>query len=174
MALPPTGPVHRFCRAVDRLSRWTGIVLGFTILFVSAAVVYEVAMRGLLDRPTVWTNETTIYLSAVTYLLAGGYALLHRGHVRIDLVYERLSPRLRRGLDAFTFLFFVIYVGTLVWVGGELASTSFLQGEATGTPWNPPIWPVKAAIPLAGALLLLQGIANLLRDLGFAAAEAPE
>jgi len=50
-----------------------------------------------------------------------------------------------------------------------MAWASIQQGETTGTPWSPPIWPVKLAIPVAGLLLLLQGIANLLRDLGIAA-----
>ena len=103
-------------------------------------------------------------MSAVAYLLAGGYALLHRRHVRIDVVYALFSPRTRARVDLVMFVFFVIYVGALVWVGGTMAWTSFLQGETTGSPWNPPIWPVKAAIPLAGLLLLLQGIANLLRE----------
>lgn len=62
-------------------------------------------------------------------------------------------------------------MGALIWVGSTLAWTSFLQAEGTGTPWNPRIWPVKLAIPLAGLLLLLQGIANLLRDLGLARRE---
>ena len=63
-------------------------------------------------------------------------------------------------------MFFFIYVGALIWVGTQMAWGSFLQSEGTGTPWNPPIWPVKMAIPIAGLLLLLQGIVNLLRDLG--------
>ena len=70
------------------------------------------------------------------------------------------------------FVFFVAYAGALIWVGTTMAWTSYLQGESTGTPWNPPIWPVKFAIPIAGVLLLLQGIANLLRDLGVAQAES--
>jgi len=84
----------------------------------------------------------------------------------------RLSPRTRAKLDLFTFVFFFIYVGALIWVGSTLAWGSFLEGEGTGTPWNPRIWPVKFAIPVAGVLLLLQGIANLLRDLGIARPES--
>jgi TRAP-type mannitol/chloroaromatic compound transport system permease small subunit len=105
--------------------------------------------------------------------MAGGYALLHRAHVRIDVIYERFSPRTRSYLDVITFVFFVLYVGTLVWIGTEIAWKSFLIGETTGSPWNPPIWPVRFAIPIAGLLLLLQGVANLLRDLGIARRGAP-
>ena len=123
--------------------------------------------RGLFGQATIWANETTIYLSAVTYLLGGGYALLNRGHVRIDVIYGVLAPRAKQaGRRRSASSASPIYVGALVWVGTEMAWTSFLQSEGTGTPWNPPIWPVKIAIPLAGLLLLLQGVANLLRDLG--------
>jgi TRAP-type mannitol/chloroaromatic compound transport system permease small subunit len=122
----------------------------------------------MFGQATQWSNETTIYLSAAAYVIGGGYALAHRRHVRIDVIFNRLSPRARARLDLFTFVFFFIYVAALIWVGSTLAWTSFLQGEGTGTPWNPRIWPVKFAIPIAGVLLLLQGISNLLRDLRLA------
>ena len=158
----------RFCDIVDALNGWAGLLWGLTVLFVTAAVIYEVVMRGVFNRPTIWSNEAVIYVSAMTYLIAGGYALLHRAHVRIDVLYERFTAKTRARLDLFTFIFFVLYVGTLIWVGTASAWMSYGQAETTGTPWNPPIWPVKFTIPLAGVLLLLQGIANLLRDLGVA------
>jgi len=164
---PTKGPLERACDLVDRINEWAGLFWGFTILLVTAAVLYEVVSRTVFGTPTQWGNETTIYLSAMAYLLAGGYALLHRRHVRIDVLYEALSPRARVRLDAFTFIFFLAYVLTLIWAGGIGAWDSFQIGETTSTPWNPPIWPVKFAIPAAGILLLLQGIANLIRDFGW-------
>ena len=186
MNLPPAPPgaggsaaarpsaADRFCDAVDAINAWTGLVCGFAIAVVTGVVIWEIVARGTFGSPTVWANETTVYLSAVAYLVVGGYALLHRRHVRIDVIYERLAPRTRAKLDLFTFVFFVLYAGTLVWIGGDMAWASIQGGETTGTPWNPPIWPVKLAIPVAGLLLLLQGTANLLRDLGIAAPRRPE
>ena len=166
---PPRPRVaDRFCDAVDALNAWAGLLWGLTVLFVTAAVVYEIVLRGVFNRPTIWSNEAVIYVSAMTYLIAGGYALLHRAHVRIDVLYERFTAKTRARLDLFTFIFFVLYVGTLIWGGTASAWMSYGQAETTGTPWNPPIWPVKFTIPLAGVLLLLQGVANLLRDLGVA------
>jgi TRAP-type mannitol/chloroaromatic compound transport system permease small subunit len=162
----------RFCDAVDRLNFWMGRFWALSIFVVTFAVLYEVVARTAFGQPTLWSNETTVYVSAVAYLIAGGYALLYRRHVRIDLVYDRLSARTRAKLDVVTFVFFVIYIGGLLWVGTTMGWTSFTQSEGTGTPWNPPIWPVKLAIPAAAALLLLQGIANLLRDLGVARRES--
>jgi TRAP-type mannitol/chloroaromatic compound transport system permease small subunit len=163
----PKGALERLCDGIDRLNEWAGLFWGFTIVAVTFAVLYEVVARTVFGKPTDWGNETTIYLSAMAYVIAGGYALLHRRHVRIDVVYEVLKPRTRARLDAFTFIFFAAYVLTLIWYGGVDAWNSFSIGETTSTPWNPVIWPVKAAIPAAGVLLLLQGISNLIRDLGW-------
>lgn len=162
----------RYCDFIDRLNSWVGRFWALAIFGVTLAVLYEVVSRGAFGRGTLWSNETTVYLSAIAYLVGGGYALAHRRHVRIDLVYELLAPRKRAFLDLFTFIFFVIYAGALIWVGTTMGWTSFQQSEGTGTPWNPPIWPVKLAIPLAALLLLLQGIANLLRDIGLARRES--
>ena len=171
-APPPLSLADRYCDGVDRLNSWVGRFWALAIFGVTLAVLYEVVSRGAFGQGTRWSNETTIYLSAVAYLISGGYGLAHRRHVRIDLVYDRLAPRVRVILDCFTFLFFLLYAGGLVWVGTTMAWTSFAQSEGTGTPWNPPIWPVKFAIPVAAALLLLQGIANLLRDSGVARPES--
>lgn len=162
----------RYCDFIDRLNSWIGRFWALAIFGVTLAVLYEVVSRSVFGRGTLWSNETTVYLSAIAYLVGGGYALAHRRHVRIDLVYDLLSPRKRAFLDLFTFLFFVLYAGALIWVGTSMGWTSFQQGEGTGTPWNPPIWPVKLAIPVAALLLLLQGIANLLRDIGLARPES--
>jgi TRAP-type mannitol/chloroaromatic compound transport system permease small subunit len=165
--------LDRFCAAVDAINTWVARFWGATIIFVTFAILYEVIARGWFGQATVWANETTVYLSAVAYLLGGGYALLRRGHVRIDLIYGALSPGPRRAADVLSFVFFALYVSALVWVGAQMAWGSYLQSEGTGTPWNPPIWPVKAAIPIAGLLLLLQGIVNLFRELGLVADGEP-
>jgi len=172
---PPPARIRladRYCDAVDRLNCGIGRFWALAIFGVTLAVLYEVISRSVFGRGTLWSNETTIYLSAVAYLLGGGYALAHRRHVRIDIVHAMLSPRAQKILDCFTFIFFVLYMGALLWVGTTMGWTSFQQGEGTGTPWNPPIWPVKFAIPLAALLLLVQGVANLLRDTGVARPES--
>ena len=163
---PKKGALERFCDLIDWLNEGAGLFWGATIVLVTSVVLYEVVARTLFGAPTTWGNETTIYLSAMAYLMAGGYALLHRRHVRIDVLYQVLKPTTRARLDAFTFVFFAAYMLTLIWVGGTDAWNALRIGETTSTPWNPVIWPVKAAIPAAGLLLLLQGVSNLLRDLG--------
>jgi len=164
----PNAAVARYCRAVDRLNEWVGRFFGPIIVFVSAAIVYEVISRGAFNEATNWVNESVIYGSSAVYLLVGGYALLHRRHVRIDLVLGMVSPRAARMLDLVTLPFLVAYALALIVAGFGLGWSSFLQSEGTGSPWNPRIWPVKMCIPLAGLLVLLQAFANLFRDLGMA------
>lgn len=153
----------RFCAFVDCVNGWVGQVIGASVLLVSAMVIYEITARSLFGRSTSWSNEAVIYLSAMTYLLAGGYAFMHHSHVRIDIIYATLSPRIQAWLDAITFILFLLYTGTLIYIGGNMAWDSLRQHETTGSPWDPPIWPVKFTIMIAGVLLLLQGTANLLR-----------
>lgn len=164
--LPSSGLARLFAR-VDQINQWVGTAWALTVVIVTAAVCYEVLMRTLFGRPTVWSNEVTIYVSACAYLLAGGYAMLHRQHVRIDVLYIAVSRANQRRLDVATFVFFVAYCLTLIYVGGWQAWDALAIWETTGTPWNPPIWPVKLAIPVSGVLLLAQGTVNLLRDLGY-------
>ncbi len=171
---PGSGPIAAYCRFVDRLNESVGWLLGPVIVLVAAAIVYEVVSRGVFSRATIWVNETVIYGSSAVYLLVGGYALLHRRHVRIDLLLGVISPRAARILDLIVLPFLVAYALALIWAGGGLAWTSFNQSEGTGSPWNPAIWPVKACIPLAGLLVLLQAFSNLFRDLGLAPPRLPD
>jgi TRAP-type mannitol/chloroaromatic compound transport system permease small subunit len=165
--LPPSHPVlEAYCRAIDRLNEWMGWLLGPMIVLVSAAIIYEVISRGVFNVATTWANESVIYGSSAVYLVLGGYALLHRRHVRIDLIFGVISPRAARILEVVTLPFLLIYALALILAGGESAWASFMQAEGTGSPWNPRIWPVKLCIPLAGVLLILQAFANLFRDLG--------
>ena len=156
--------MDRFFKAVDRLNDWCGWLVGLQILLIVGVIAYEVVARYGFNSPTVWANELMIYVTAVAYLLGGGYALLHRRHVAVDVLYARFPLRVRAWLDLLTFGFFLLYLGAVVWAGGVWALDSIKGGETTSTPWNPPIWPVKLAIPVAALLVLLQGIANVVRD----------
>jgi TRAP-type mannitol/chloroaromatic compound transport system permease small subunit len=137
-------------------------------------ILREIIARGVFNAPSVWADETMTYLAGMGYVLAGGYTLLHRRHVIVDLVYQKLNARQRLVADALMFVLFFLYVGTLIWFGLTFAWDSFENSETTGTLWSPPIWPIKFMIPIAGLLLLVQGIANLIEDYRVAAGAPPE
>lgn len=161
--------MQRYVLWVGRVNEWVGRIAGLLIVAVVLIILREVIARSAFNAPSVWADESMTYLAGMAYALGGGYALLHRKHVLVDIAYQ---PIARRGgapkalLDVAAFAIFALYCLTLLWFGWELAATSIEQSEGSGTLWNPPLWPVKLMIPVAGALLLLQGIANLLVDLG--------
>lgn len=168
--------MNGFVRGVGRANEWIGRIAGLFIVGIVLIILREVIARGVFNAPSVWADEGMTYLAGLAYALGGGYTLLHRKHVLVDLVYQPVARRggaLKAVFDIAAFVLFALYCLTLIWFGWKLGSESFLVHEGSGTLWNPPVWPLKLAIPLAGLLLLLQGLANLLIDLGLAQPFAP-
>ena len=163
----------RFCDAIDRLNFWVGRFWALAIFVVTFAVLYEVVARTAFGQPTLWSNETTVYLSAVAYLIGGGYALLYRRHVRIDLIYDRLSPRTRARLDVVT-LRLLPDLRRRAGLGRHHDGLDLVPAERghrarRGTRRS---GRSSSRSRSPALLLLLQGIANLLRDLGVARRES--
>jgi TRAP-type mannitol/chloroaromatic compound transport system permease small subunit len=103
------------------------------------------------------------------YMLAGAYAYRDETHVRVDIVYSRLSARGKAICDVITSAFFFLFTGTMLWTGWRFASDSIAVGEHSFTEWGIQYWPVKLAIPVGAALIILQGIARLARDVAILA-----
>jgi TRAP-type mannitol/chloroaromatic compound transport system permease small subunit len=161
--------MNQYVRWVGYVNEWVGRISGLLIVAVVLIILKEVISRGVFNAPSLWADESMTYLAGMAYALGGGFTLLHRKHVIVDLVYQPIANRggsLRKIVDTVAFLLFAIYCITLIWFGWDLARLSIEQNEGSGTLWNPALWPVKLTIPIAGALLLLQGFANLLVDLG--------
>ena len=90
----PALQVHnRFTRAIDALSKWSGIFVAFWTVNAVCAYFYEVVMRYIFNQPTIWVHESCFLLFGMQYLLAGAYTLLTGGHVRVDVMYIKLPPR---------------------------------------------------------------------------------
>jgi len=170
---PPPGErraerLGTLARAIDRISLVTGrIVVWWTVLAV-AIITYEVVMRYVLNRPTNWGHESMTLIFAMQYILSGAYAHYTRSHVRVDVLYQGLSPRNKARLDVATSGFFFLYVGIMTYTGWTFYWDSQLMWEHSFTDWGPPLYPVKLTVFLGPLLLLLQGIANLVRDSYFA------
>jgi TRAP-type mannitol/chloroaromatic compound transport system permease small subunit len=157
----------KILKLIDNISIWSGNIVSAVNPIVMVFVIYEIVMRFVFNAPTIWANEATVYLSAIGYLMGGAYSLYYKAHVRVDILYLKFSPRTKAMLDVITFFFAFVYLGSLVWVGSTYAWESVKVLEKTGSPWNPPIYPLKFAIPLGAGLLLLQSLANFVRDLTF-------
>jgi len=157
--------LKRVLALVDLISDRGGKLISFLVVFMIAAMTYEVIARYAFNAPTIWARETVQFLLGGYALLGGAYVLRHNGHVSMDIVYNRLSTRKRALLDVVTSAFFFLFCGILLWYGAEYAWHAFTLSETTGSTWSPPEFPIKLMIPVGAFLLLLQGLAAFIRNL---------
>lgn len=157
--------INAILKAVDNINDWVGKVLSLGVLFMFALVLIEVIRRYFFNSPTVWGNELTQLTFGVYVVLCGGYILRWGGHVNVDILYGRFSARGKAITDIITFALFIMFCGMMLAYGGSLAWESLSRFEHSQSAWNPPLYPVKLMIPSGAFLLLLQGIAKLVRDI---------
>ncbi|SFL97720.1 TRAP transporter small permease subunit [Marinobacter zhejiangensis] len=157
-----------FMNGITRLNDFIGRWIALLVFAMFAFLLLEVGFRYLLNSPTVWTNELTQMLFGIYAVMSGGYIMAHRGHVNVDLLHAKLPPRGRAVVDILSSSVFFIFMLALLYFGYDMAQESISSWETSFSAWNPPIWPVKLAIPVATALLTLQGIVKLLQDIAIA------
>lgn len=145
-----------------------GRCVSYIMLPIMAIICFEVAMRYLFHRPTIWASEAMTYGCAILYVIGAAWTLLENRHVKIDFLYAKCSIRKQRILDCITFPFFALYMGLMLWVGWKFAHDSLKLGETSGTPWDPPVYPIKIAFVVGVAMLSCQGISKFIKDLYFA------
>ena len=157
--------VNRFIYTIEGLSIWVGRAFGWTILILTLSVSYEVFVRYVLNAPTVWAFDMMVQMYGALFLMAGPYALAQDSHVRGDVLYRLFSVKWQARLDFFLYLiFFFPGMLALFWFGWEIAADSWRYKEVS---WNSPariqVYYFKTLIPVAGGLLILQGLAELAR-----------
>ena len=155
----------KFVHAIEGLSLWVGRAFGWCILILTLSVSYEVFVRYVLNAPTVWAFDMMIQMYGALFLMCGAYALAQDTHVRADVVYRLFPVKVQASLDFLLyFLFFFPGVTALVWFGYEIASDSWRYKEVSfNSPASIQIYFFKTLIPVAGFLLMLQGLAELMR-----------
>ncbi|MDH3240333.1 MAG: TRAP transporter small permease subunit [Alphaproteobacteria bacterium] len=162
----PRRDIHTpLTRAIDRLNHWAGTYVAWWAIIAVFVYYYEVLARYVFNAPTNWAHEGMFLMFGMQYLLAGGYAYLNESHVRVDVLYENRSFRTKAIIDIVTSVFFFIFVLALLGTGAVFALDAIEVGETTLNEWGIQYWPVKLAIPVGAFLLLLQGIAKLVRDI---------
>jgi len=159
--------VEKFLKTVDRISELSGKGVCFLVIPLVAVILYEIFARYVFQSPTIWVHETAQMIYGAYVILLGAYVLRRNGHVNVEILYGRFTPRTRAAVDLFTWLLFFYFCGLLLWKGGEMAWESLLLGETESTTFAPPVYPIKMMIPLGAFLILLQGLAKFLRDLTF-------
>jgi TRAP-type mannitol/chloroaromatic compound transport system permease small subunit len=150
---------------VDRLSTWIGQAFSFCIVLLTLHVSWEVFSRYALDNPRAWAFDAMIMLYGTLFMMAGAYTLAKNSHVRGDVLYGFFRPQTQATLDLILYLvFFIPGVFALTYAGYYYAADSWRIHETSNiTAEGPPIYPFKTVIPLAGAILLVQGIVEIIR-----------
>ena len=157
----------RAVRIVDRFAEVCGVAVAWLMVPLVAAVVYEVVARYAFDSPTIWSFDVTYMLYGAMFMLGAAYALRIGAHIRTDFFWERWSLRTRGIIDSIAYIaFFFPGIALFFWVGWEEAWYAYGISEVSEqTAWRPLLWPLKACIPVAAALLLLQGLSELTKSL---------
>jgi TRAP-type mannitol/chloroaromatic compound transport system permease small subunit len=161
------GEAMRIVRYVDRISQWTGDFALWLVVPLMLVVIHEVVARHFFNAPTDWGYDTSWMLYSAQFMIGGAYTLLHKGHIRIDIVYNVLSPRAQLIYDTIIYgvVFFFVMI-LLTWAGVEFALDAWMSGEKLSTTnWLFPAGPSKTIIPVGFFLLGLQSLAEIVRNI---------
>ena len=150
---------------IDKVSTWVGQAFSWLIVALTLLVSWEVISRRFFDNPHAFTFDAMIMMYGTLFMMAGAYTLSKNGHVRGDVLYGFFSPRLQAGLDlALYLLFFIPGIIALVWAGYNFAADSWaIKEHSSVTADGPPLYHFKTVIPIAGAMILLQGLVEIVR-----------
>jgi TRAP-type mannitol/chloroaromatic compound transport system permease small subunit len=157
--------VQRFLLFADGVSTWAGKAFAWIIILLTGVICVEVFKRYILNDPTAWIFSAQYMMYGTLFMMTGAYTLAQNGHVRGDFLYGSMRPRTQAWLDLVLYIvFFLPGITALVYAGWTFADASWVIHEhVSDTANGPPVYPFKAVIPIAGALVLLQGIAEIVR-----------
>lgn len=156
--------IQKLLHTAEGISTWVGKAFAWLIVALMLLVVVEVFKRYALNMPTAWVFDASNMLYGTLFMMGGAYALAHDGHVRGDFLYGSMKPRTQAALDLGLYvLFFLPGVAALTWSGWTYFGDSLRIRETTFNATPLPVYPFKAIIPIAGALVLMQGLSEMLR-----------
>jgi TRAP-type mannitol/chloroaromatic compound transport system permease small subunit len=157
--------VSRVLQTADRISTWAGKATAWLIILLMVVVCVEVFKRYILNSPDAWIYDINNMMYGTLFMMCGAYTLSQDAHVRGDFLYGSMKPRTQASLDlALYILFFLPGIAALVYAGVEYAGDSWRIGEHSNVTSNgPPVYHFKTVIPVAGALVMLQGLAEIVR-----------
>jgi TRAP-type mannitol/chloroaromatic compound transport system permease small subunit len=163
--MPGASKVQKLFLTVDRMSTWIGQFFSWLVVGLTALIGYEVFSRYVLNSPHAWAFDAMIMMYGTMFMMAGAYTLSKNGHVRGDILYGFLKPRTQAIFDLILYvIFFIPGVIALAYAGYGFAADSWkILEHSSITADGPPLYPFKTIIPLAGVILLFQGIVEIFR-----------
>jgi len=150
---------------IERINVWCGTYVGYWAVIAVFVYYYEVLARFVFNSPTNWVHESMFLMFGMQYMLCGAYAYREDQHVRVDVIYTKFSPRGKAIADIVTSVFFFIFTITMLVTGWRFAADAVANHETSFTEWGIQYWPVKLTIPVGAALIVLQGLSKLIKDI---------
>jgi TRAP-type mannitol/chloroaromatic compound transport system permease small subunit len=155
---------QQLLHTADRISTWTGKAFAWLIVALMVVVCAEVFKRYALNAPTAWIYDANNMMYGTLFMMCGAYALAHDAHVRGDFLYGSMKPRTQASLDLVLYIvFFLPGIGALTWAGWGYFQDSLRMNEQTFNATALPIYPFKFIIPLAGLIVMMQGVSEIIR-----------
>jgi TRAP-type mannitol/chloroaromatic compound transport system permease small subunit len=154
-------------QVIDSISDIVGRMARWLLPACLGVVFFDVFLRYVFQSATIWVYDMAIFFYAGNFLLAGAYVLRHHSHIRVDVIYNLLSQRGRAIVESCFYIVITIpFMAIMIYAGIVFAADSWMSLETSPyTVWHPPVYPIKTVIPIAYLLLLLQAIAELIRNL---------
>ena len=157
--------MNRLIYAIDQLSKTVGHAFAWCIIILTLGTTYEVFVRYVLNDPTSWAFDFSYIMYGALFYMAGAYTLSRGGHVRADMFYRLWRPRTQAAVELVLYvLFFFPGIISLMYSGWIYGNESMkIFEKSINSPVGIPIWQIKMLIPVGGALIFLQGLAEVLR-----------
>ena len=157
--------VQKVLHTIDAISTWVGKLAAWLMILLMSVVCIEVFKRYAVNMPTAWIFDAENMMYGTLFMLCGAYTLAQNAHVRGDFLYSSMRPRTQAALDLVLYLvFFIPGIAALIYAGYFYAADSWHINEHSNvTAEGPPVYHFKSMIPVAGALIMLQGIAEIVR-----------
>jgi len=154
----------RYVSIVQSVNYRIGRIMMYFI-FVMIGILLWSSISKTFFLPSLWTLEMAQFAMVAYYIMGGPYSIQLGSNVRMDLFYSTWSDRTRAWVDSFTILFLIFYLGALLWGGFESTQYAIQYGERSYSSWRPYMWPIKVTICIGLVLMLLQAIAELIKDI---------
>ncbi|WP_319563023.1 TRAP transporter small permease subunit [Marispirochaeta sp.] len=157
--------VEKYIRTVDGISRTVGKLAMVIVLFLIGILLYESVSRTFFNKPNIWSIELSQFVMAAYYMLGGAYTLILDGHVRMDLLYHRWSPKKKAIMDIITFVVVLVYLGVLLHGSCKGTLYAIEYHQVSYSAWKPSLIPIKVIMTFGISLLFLQTTSELLKDI---------
>lgn len=153
-----------YVKVVDRVSYGVGLVTMYLVVAMIGVLLLNVVTRNVMNIPLSWCIEAAQFILAAYYIVGGAYSLQLGDHVRMDLLYDRLSPTGKAKMDVATNGFLVFYLVTLLIGSISSARYAIEYDQRNFSMWNPSMIPIKVIMVMGITLVLLQAVSILIKD----------